>query len=77
MAHLPSSHEWKSMSPCVVLAEKFGAMLPSRNRGCSSMAVARPRRSKGRLEGRAARREELRALQDPGAERVRKDAIVT
>ena len=77
MAHLPPSHEWKSMSPCVVFAEKLGAMLPSRNRGCSSVAVASPRARNGELERRAVRREEFRAVKDRGAERVRKDAIVT
>ena len=76
MAHLPPSHEWKSISPCVVLAEKFGAMLPNRNRGCSSIAVASPRPKKGEIGGRAARREQLRGFQDRGAERVRRDAIV-
>lgn len=77
IAHLPSSHEWKSMSPCVVLPEKLGAMLPSRNRGCSSVAVARLRRRKGEVVGRAARGKEFRAIQDRGAERVRNDAILT
>lgn len=76
MAHLPPSHEWKSMSPCVVLAEKLGAMLPSRNRGCSSVAVASPRLRKREVEGRETRREELRAFQDRGAERVKTDDIV-
>lgn len=76
MAHFPPSHEWKSMSPCVVLAEKLGAMLPNRNRGCSSVAVATPRRRKGEVVGRASQREEFRAFQDRGAERVRKEAIV-
>lgn len=77
MAHFPPSHEWKSISPCVVLAEKLGAMLPNRNRGCSSVAVASPRRRKGEVEGRVARREKFRAVKDRGAERVRDDAIVT
>ena len=75
MVHLPPSHEWKSISPCVVLAEKFGAVLPNRNRGCSSIAVASPRLKKGEIGGRAARRERLRGFQDRGAERVRRDAI--
>lgn len=75
MAHLPASHEWKSMSPCVVLAEKLGAMLPNRNRGCSSTAVASPRPREWQVEGREARTEEFRAFQDRGAERVRKDTI--
>ena len=35
IAHEPSSHLWKSMSPCVVFAEKFGACDPRRRRGCS------------------------------------------
>ena len=77
MAHLPPSHEWKSISPCVVLPEKLGAMLPSRNRGCSSVAVASPRPRKGEVEDRSMRREEFRAVKDRGADRVRKDAIVT
>ena len=79
MAHLPPSHEWKSISPCVVLAEKLGAMLPRRNRGCSSVAVASPRakKEKGEIEGRAARIDESRAFQDRGAERVKKDAIMS
>ena len=75
MAHLPPSHEWKSISPCVVFAEKFGAMLPKRNRGCSSEAVASPRPKKGDIGGRAARMERLRGFQDRGAERVRRDVI--
>lgn len=75
MAHFPPSHEWKSMSPCVVLAEKLGAMLPNRNRGCSSVAVASPRRNKGEVEGRVGRREEFRAVRGLDPERVRKDAI--
>ena len=77
MAHLPLSHEWKSMSPCVVLAEKLGAMLPNRSRGCSSAAVASPRQRKGEIGGRAARREAFRAVKGRGAERMRKKAIVT
>ena len=67
------------MSPCVVLAEKLGAMLPKRNRGCSSVAVAspRPKKEEGEFEGRAARTDESRAFQDLGAERVKKDAIMS
>ena len=69
MAHFPPSHEWKSISPCVVLAEKLGAMLPNRNRGCSSVAVASPRRREVEVEGRARREEEFRAVKDRGADR--------
>ncbi len=64
------------MSPCVVLAEKLGAMLPSRNRGCSSVAVASPRARKREVEGREELIEEFRAFQDRGAERVKKEAMV-
>ena len=35
------------MSPCVVLALKFGASEPRRNRGCSFVGVANERRRKG------------------------------
>lgn len=35
IAQEPPSHEWKSMSPWVVFAWKFGASLPRRRRGCS------------------------------------------
>ena len=52
-------------------------MLPSRNRGCSSVAVASPRLRKGEVEDRALRTVECRAVKDLGADRVRKDAIVT
>lgn len=40
MAHLLSSQLWKSISPCVVFALKFGAIDPRRKRGCSSVIVA-------------------------------------
>ena len=76
MAHLPPSHEWKSMSPCVVLAEKLGAMLPSRNRGCSSVTVANPREKKGEAKGQEVRMVEFRGLQDREPERMRRDAMV-
>ena len=46
IAHLPSSHLWKSMSPWVVFAWKFGAVDPNRNRGCSA-GVARNLRNTG------------------------------
>ncbi len=71
MAHLSPIHEWKSMSPCVVCALKLGAMLPSRRRGCSSVAVASERR---RTKVRAAGRNERK--RGRGAARVRNDAIV-
>ena len=51
-------------------------MLPRCNRGCSSTAVASPRLKKGEVEGREALREELRAFQNRGAKRVRREAIV-
>ena len=76
MAHLPPSHEWKSISPCVVLAEKFGATLPSLNRGCSSVAVASRRQRKGDMEEGETRKEKLKAFHDRGAGRVKKFAIV-
>ncbi len=47
MAHLSPSHWWKSISPCVVLAWKLGAVLPNRSRGCSPAGVARQRRKRG------------------------------
>ena len=46
IAQLPPSHWWKSMSPCVVFALKFGASVPIRNRGCSA-GVARYLRKTG------------------------------
>jgi len=36
-AHFPSSHVWKSISPCVVCALKLGASVPRRMRGCESL----------------------------------------
>lgn len=42
IAHFPSNHLWKSMSPCVVFAWKLGASEPNRKRGCSA-GVARNR----------------------------------
>lgn len=49
IAHLSPIHSWKSMSPCVVLALKFGASEPRRNRGWSFsvVGVANERRRKG------------------------------
>ncbi len=73
MAHLSPIHEWKSMSPCVVCALKLGAMLPSRRRGCSSVAVASERRRTKVVERAAGRNERKRGR---GAARVRNDAIV-
>ena len=64
------------MSPCVVLAEKLGAMLPNRNRGCSSVAVASPRRTEMEIGARAVRTEAFRVAKDRGADRKAKDAIV-
>lgn len=39
--HESPSHWWKSISPWVVLALKFGAVEPRRRRGCSCEVVAR------------------------------------
>ena len=64
------------MSPCVVLAEKLGATLPSRNRGCSSVVVANARLRQGEVEGQKEREERFRAFHDRGAGRVRNDAII-
>jgi hypothetical protein len=36
--HFPPNQSWKSISPCVVFAWKFGASDPRRNRGCSAVA---------------------------------------
>ena len=65
------------MSPCVVFAWKFGAMLPSLSRGCSSLTVARARRRRGEVGGRAAgRMEDVRVVSERGEARVNRDAIV-
>ena len=64
------------MSPCVVFAWKFGATLPSLSRGCSSVTVARLRRTKGEVEGRAAGlMEVVKFVRERGDERVNSDAI--
>ena len=68
------------MSPCVVFAWKFGAVLPSLSRGCSSVTVARARRRRGEVGARAAGRMEdvrvVRVVSERGEARVNRDAIV-
>ena len=51
-------------------------MLPSRNRGCSSVVVANPREKKGEAEAQEVRMVEFRGLQDREGERMRRDAMV-
>lgn len=67
MAHLLSSQLWKSISPCVVFALKFGAIDPRRKRGCSSAIVAIVR---WRREGRAANCVGRTVTNARGAERL-------
>lgn len=83
IAHLSPIQSWKSISPSVVFALKFGASDPNRKRGCSpceaGIAKVRRRRGDGAYRGiiRACIRQlwEKKAVERREAGRVTKEAI--